>query len=96
MRALASLGSVVYGVSLAPAAEAYIGPGAGLGVLGILLAVVATVLMGLVGLVMWPMRALTHRRKLRAQAAGEREDDPEERNVSYEDASEARKGRPTD
>lgn len=51
---------------LAPAAEAYVGPGAGMGVLGVVLAVVAALLMALVGVVLWPIRMLAHRRKLKA------------------------------
>ena len=62
-----SAGAAVLAFLFATAAEAYVGPGAGLGVLGVLLAVVATVLLGLVGLVMWPIRAMAKRKKLKAR-----------------------------
>ena len=47
----------------APAALAYVGPGAGLGMIASLLAVVVAVLATIVGLVMWPIRRLMQRKK---------------------------------
>lgn len=47
--------------------SAYVGPGAGLGMLGSLLAVLAAVLIGLFGLVLYPVSLL--RRIWRAKAA---------------------------
>jgi len=41
-----------------------------MGVLGVLLAVVAAVFMALVGIVLWPIRMVAHRRKTRARASG--------------------------
>jgi len=70
-KATALSGAVVLGASLSPAAVAYVGPGAGLGALGILLAILAAILMALVGLVLWPVRMIAHRRKLKARAAAE-------------------------
>ena len=52
----------------APAALAYVGPGAGLGMLGVVLAVLAAVLATVVGLVLWPLRALARRRKKKDQS----------------------------
>ena len=51
----------------APAVMAYVGPGAGLGMLGVLLAVLAAILATVVGLVLWPLRALARRRKVKGQ-----------------------------
>lgn len=48
---------------LAPAALGYVGPGAGLGMLGALLAVLVAVLATIVGLVLWPLRTLSRRYK---------------------------------
>lgn len=47
----------------APNALAYVGPGAGLGILGAILAVIAAVLASVVGLVLWPIRRYLRRRK---------------------------------
>jgi hypothetical protein len=52
----------------APAAFAYVGPGAGLGVLGAMLAIFAAVLATIVGLVLWPVRMLMRRRRRNAAA----------------------------
>lgn len=40
------------------AAEAYVGPGAGLGMIASLLAVVGAMLLSIVGLILWPWRLL--------------------------------------
>ena len=51
-------------ILLAPsAALAYVGPGAGLSMIGSLLAVVGAVLLALVGLVLFPVRLLVKRRR---------------------------------
>lgn len=55
-------------IGLATAAEAYVGPGAGMGLLGVMLAVVAAIFMALVGMVLWPIRMVAHRRKARAES----------------------------
>jgi hypothetical protein len=61
----------VLGLTLAAStsALAYVGPGAGLGILGVVIAVLAAVVMGFFGLVMWPVRKLAQQRKAHAQAA---------------------------
>lgn len=55
--------------AFAPAAWAYVGPGAGLGMIASLFAVVIAVLATLVGLVMWPIRRFRQRRNAGADAA---------------------------
>lgn len=52
----------------APAALAYVGPGAGLGMLASLFAMVLAVLATIVGIVLWPIRKFMQRKK---RAAGE-------------------------
>lgn len=47
----------------APTALSYIGPGAGLGMIASLFAVVLAVLATIVGLVLWPIRKLSRRKK---------------------------------
>jgi hypothetical protein len=67
------LGVGLFVMALAPAALAYVGPGAGLSMLGALLAVIAVVLATVVGLVLWPLRMLTRRGKAKADTAGGRD-----------------------
>jgi hypothetical protein len=50
-------------VAYAPAALPYVGPGAGLGMIASLVAVVLAVLATIVGLVIWPIRRLMRRKK---------------------------------
>ena len=47
----------------APMAMAYVGPGAGLGMIASLFAVLLAVIATIVGLVLWPLRKLTRRKK---------------------------------
>jgi hypothetical protein len=60
----------VFGALLAvsSSALAYVGPGAGLGILGVVVAVLAAVVMGFFGLVMWPIRKIAQQRKAQAHA----------------------------
>jgi hypothetical protein len=51
------------------AAHAYIGPGAGITVLGALWAVVVAIVLALAGLLAWPIRAMMRRRKQERVAA---------------------------
>jgi hypothetical protein len=70
----AALGAGLSVIALAPAdALAYVGPGAGLGMLGALFAVLIAVLATVVGLVLWPLRMLLRRRKAKAETARELE-----------------------
>lgn len=60
-------------------AMAYIGPGAGISMLGALWAVIAGIVLALAGLLIWPIRALLRRRKAQTQTA----------NASVSEAAEA-------
>lgn len=68
--------AVVAGLILAApdVAHAYIGPGAGVTVLGALWAVIAAIALALGGLLLWPLRVMMRRRKrsaaLKTAAAG--------------------------
>jgi hypothetical protein len=59
--AIALLGGSL--VAFAPVALSYVGPGAGLGMIASLAAVVLAVLATIVGLVIWPIRRLMQRKK---------------------------------
>lgn len=48
---------------------AYVGPGAGISVLGSLLGILATLFLGLLAIILWPVRKMMKRRKAAAQAA---------------------------
>ena len=54
----------------APVAVAYVGPGAGLGVLGAALAMLAAIVVTVIGVIVWPVRMLMRRRKQRPNEAG--------------------------
>ena len=62
-------------VILTPAAEAYIGPGAGISMLGALLGVAFAVLLAIGGVLYLPVRAVMKRRK--AQSTGDGAADPD-------------------
>jgi type VI protein secretion system component VasK len=49
-------------------AFAYIGPGAGISVIGSLLSILATIFIAIAAIVFWPMRKLLKRRKARRDA----------------------------
>ena len=49
-------------------AEAYVGPGAGLGMIASLLAVVGAMLLSVVGLILWPWRVLRKRWQAKSAA----------------------------
>lgn len=71
-RKLKTFFAVLIGFGLLPAlsqsAAAYTGPGAGLTAIGSLLAVVATILFGLIGFVWYPIkRFMKSRRKVEAE-----------------------------
>lgn len=59
-------------MALAPpgSAFAYIGPGAGISVLGSLLGILATFFVAIGAILFWPLRKWTKRRKARRLAAG--------------------------
>jgi hypothetical protein len=65
----ASLAVAVWCVTLAAPAAAYVGPGAGITMLGALWAVLAGILLVLAGILIWPIKALLRRRKRMAAGA---------------------------
>ncbi len=50
---------------------AYVGPGVGITLLGALWAVLAAVILAIVGILVWPIRALLRRRRRSKEAAAE-------------------------
>jgi hypothetical protein len=52
-------------------AEAYVGPGAGLGMLASLFAVIGAMLLSIVGLILWPWRVLRKRWQAKSAARDE-------------------------
>ena len=54
---------VLLGLCLSATVQAYIGPGAGISVIGSLIGVVVTVLLAVGAILMWPVRRLMRRRK---------------------------------
>jgi hypothetical protein len=69
-RVATALGAGLLVMAFAPSALAYVGPGAGVGVLGILFGIIMVALASIVGLVLWPVRALTRRFRAKAGTAG--------------------------
>lgn len=49
-------------------AHAYVGPGAGLGMIASLLAVIGAMVLSIVGLILWPLRVLKQRRQAKRVA----------------------------
>lgn len=83
MRKYLSALLVLATTSLPGAAEAYIGPGAGLSAIGSLLALIGAVLLAIVGFVWYPVRRLLRRGKAgkgatppAAKAGGDKTQDP--------------------
>jgi hypothetical protein len=59
-------------LALAPlTAQAYVGPGAGVGMIGSLLAVLGAILLAVVGLILWPLRMLRKRRQAKGSSPTE-------------------------
>ena len=70
--ALLALAAVGAGLTGAPGlATAYVGPGAGITMLGSLFAVAAAILLALGGIVIFPLRAFLRKRRQNAAAGGE-------------------------
>ncbi len=63
MRKLITVVAVLVSALLAPPAIAYVGPGAGITLLGALWAVVAAVVLAVMGVMIWPLRLLWRRLK---------------------------------
>jgi len=74
---------------LAPAGAAlgYIGPGAGISVLGSLLSILATFFVAIGAIIFWPLRKLMKRRKARRQAVDGAEPGQDGADVSGDDGS---------
>ena len=53
---------------------AYVGPGAGISFLGALWAVISAILLAIGGFLIWPIRAMLKRRKLKKQSSEVLED----------------------
>jgi hypothetical protein len=53
----------LFAAAFACPAMAYVGPGAGMGILGALLAILLAIVATVVGIVLWPVRAITRRLK---------------------------------
>jgi len=62
---------LLYVISVPGAALAYIGPGAGLSAIGTLLALVAAVLLAIVGFIWYPIKRLLKKRKSSASSRKE-------------------------
>lgn len=73
-------------------AVAYIGPGAGISVLGSLLGILATIVVAIGAIVMWPLRKMLKKRRQAAAEAGE-SSNPE---MATETAPEEQASRPAD
>jgi len=54
---------------VSPAAVAYIGPGAGISVLGSLLGILGTIVVAIGAIIFWPIRKLMKRRKRAGKTA---------------------------
>ncbi|MEM9667764.1 MAG: hypothetical protein AAF950_02480 [Pseudomonadota bacterium] len=63
VRPLKVLALAFGGLAIAPAASAYVGPGAGLTAIGSLLALIGTIVLMIVGFVWYPVKRLLRRRK---------------------------------
>ena len=61
-------------LSLPFALFAYVGPGAGISFLGALWAVISAILLAIGGFLIWPIRAMLRRRKLKKQSPEASED----------------------
>lgn len=68
---------LLIGVMLTPsAAMAYVGPGAGLGAIGALLALIGTLLLAIVGFVWYPVKRMLKRRAGKVDSDENLEDPP--------------------
>lgn len=58
-------------LAFSPGAYAYVGPGLGLGVLGTLLGIIFAILLAIIGMVWYPVKALLKKRKAPAASQSE-------------------------
>ena len=68
---------VLFFLLVSPAAFAYIGPGAGISVLGSLLGILGTIVVAIGAILFWPVRKFLKRKKQRAAAAQTAPETPE-------------------
>ena len=71
-RAVGALGVMLLAAVYCSAAHAYVGPGAGLGVIGTLIAFVGTVLLAIVGFVWYPIKRVLRKKRQPNQQLSER------------------------
>lgn len=81
-----ALGLALLAVIYSGAAQAYVGPGAGLGVIGTLIAFIGTVLLAIVGFVWYPIKRVL--RKKRQADPHHREQAPVQEEVTQEQGAE--------
>jgi len=60
---------IVLLTSAATSLQAYVGPGAGISVLGSLLGILATIVVAIGAVILWPIRKLMKRRKSAAETS---------------------------
>lgn len=72
--------SFLFALSLPSVAMAYVGPGAGITLIGALWAVIIAILLMVGGLVAWPLRALMRRRKKASAPKGNPDESGPEEN----------------
>ena len=63
------LGTLILLLLMSNLADAYVGPGAGISVLGSLLSILATIFVAIGAIIFWPVRKYLKRRKARLNAA---------------------------
>ena len=64
------LGTLILVLLMSNSAEAYVGPGAGISVLGSLLSILATIFVAIGAILFWPVRKYLRRRKARLNTDG--------------------------
>ena len=62
---------MIFALLLSAPASAYIGPGAGISVLGSLLGIIVTIVVAIGAIIMWPLRKVLKKRRQNASAEGE-------------------------
>ena len=63
-------------LAMAPAAFAYIGPGAGISLVSSVLGILGAIFLGLFAILAWPIRRMLKRRKAARKGAGNSTTDP--------------------
>lgn len=59
---------IIIAMLIAPPVSAYIGPGAGISVLGSLLGIIVTIVVAIGAIVMWPLRKLLKKKRAAAES----------------------------